>query len=387
MEIHLSKDYITVLVVRYPRNAIMTKRLYRRSDGTIDKLPYDDALKFDVQKHPIEGLGDLAEILGDLRDRPDRVVIRGLPAAGHYNVYRRIHGDKAAFKPDPEGHHWFMADFDEVPLPLFLEPDDDPEILLGYLVRLLPAEFHNASYYWQWSCGQGLDGGRTLRAHIWFWVSKKHSDRAYENWAKWVNGTAGWKVLDLAPLRTVQPNYTASPVIGDDVDNPVHGFRAGVYIGAHDEVAIEIPTLDWEEQVRQEERQEYEELVDYGFRQTYGVADRLDTGDQYEVFLRRIGDDKDGFHDPMTRAIWHWARAYSADLDEEFKAALRAVVRSAKCTKQRDLDEYLADYRLDASLKGAREKCGLAPHKSLNALERYRARIAHSLSHSEKGLF
>jgi hypothetical protein len=35
---------------------------------------------------------------------------------------------------------------------------------------------------------------------------------------------------------------------------------------------------------------------------------------------------------------------------------LRHVAREATCTKQRDLDSYLSDYRLDASLRGAREK-------------------------------
>ena len=66
--------------------------------------------------------------------------------------------------------------------------------------------------------------------------------------------------------------------------------------------------------------------------------------DRYLDYLRRIGDDLDGFHDPMTKAIWHWARAYPEALDEDFKHALRSVVRAAKCTKQRDLDRYLSDY-------------------------------------------
>jgi hypothetical protein len=43
-------------------------------------------------------------------------------------------------------------------------------------------------------------------------------------------------------------------------------------------------------------------------------------------------------------------------LDEDFKEILRRIVRSALCDKQRDLNHYLSDYRLGASLKGAREK-------------------------------
>ena len=32
--------------------------------------------------------------------------------------------------------------------------------------------------------------------------------------------------------------------------------------------------------------------------------------ERYLDYLRRIGDDLDGFYDPMTKAIWHWAREY-----------------------------------------------------------------------------
>ena len=84
----------------------------------------------------------------------------------------------------------------------------------------------------------------------------------------------------------------------------------------------------------------------------------------------------------MTKAIWHWARAYSEALDEDFKHAVRCVVRSAKCTKQRDLDRYLSDYWLDASLRGAREK---QPTRiKIDALARYRNKIRLGLSHSRK---
>ena len=216
----LFTDYITVLSVRYPRDAVMTKRLYRATNGVIGKTDYDNATKFDVQKIGINDLADLCGVLFDVSRQPNKVAIRGLPITRHYNVYRRLHGDQAAFAADPDGHHWLFADFDEVPLPMFLDPDDDPEIILGYLVRLLPPAFHNASFYWQWSCGHGLDR-RSLRAHLFFWCSEKHTDREYENWAKWINGEAGWKILDPAVFRTVQPNYVAAPILGEGVDDPV----------------------------------------------------------------------------------------------------------------------------------------------------------------------
>ena len=256
-------DYITVLVVRFPNDAVMTKKLFRATNGAIGKTDYDNASHFNVQKIGINHLADLCDVLFDLATKPDRVAIRGLPIDGHYNVRRRLHGDKAAFVADPRGHHWLMADFDEVQLPLFLEPDDEPELLLLYLVRMLPAEFHHATFYWQWSCGQGLDGGKTLRAHLFYWSREEHTDREYENWANWINGEAGWKVIDPAVFRTVQPNYTAAPKLGEGVTDPVRGSRNGIHIGETIDVPITMPTQDWEQHVREQEREEYEELVEY----------------------------------------------------------------------------------------------------------------------------
>ena len=96
-------------------------------------------------------------------------------------------------------------------------------------------------------------------------------------------------------------------------------------------------------------------ITDCASRTTLPMSPRT-AKNRYLDYLARIGDDLDGFYEPMTKAIWHWAKAYPGDLDEDFKHALRCVARSARCTKQRDLDRYLSDYTLDASLRGAREK-------------------------------
>jgi hypothetical protein len=353
------RDYITVLKVRYPPGAMMTKRLFRATNGAIGKHGYDNASRFDVQKIGIDDLADLAGVLIDLNNQPDKVVIRGLPTGGHYNVCRRLPPRQmAAFAADPVGHHWMFFDFDEVRLPLLIDPTDDPDIALGFLVRLLPPAFWDVSYYWQWSCGQGLDGGKTLRAHLFFWCRDKHTDRQFENWAKWVNGQAGEKILDYCVLRTVQPNYVAAPILGEGVTDPLAGRpRYGAHVDVQQEVAIDLPGMEWDAHVRQQEREEYQELTDYGLREPYSTDGYQPVGtERYLDYMARIGDDLDGFYDPMTKAIWHWAKAHPIDADAGFKQALRQVVREARCTKQRNLDEYLSDYRLDASLRGAREK-------------------------------
>ena len=344
-----ARDYITVLTVRFPQDAVLTKRLFRDANGAIGKKGYDKPYLFDAEKIAIDDLADLVGVLADLADQPDKVAIRGQPTA-----YHRVRRLKANFPPDPDGHHWMFLDFDEIRLPMMLEPDDDPELLLGYLVRLLPPQFHAASFYWQWSCGQGIDRS-TLRAHLFFWCAEKHTDREFEEWAKWLNGEAGDKILDHCVFRTVQPNYTAAPII-EGIADPVTGARHGVHIGETPDVSIQIPAQSWEQYVRSQERVEYTELVEFGLRKPYSELPQTSSADRFLDYLASIGDDKDGFYEPMTRAIWHWARANGPESDDEFKAALRTVVLSARCDKQRDLEEYLTDYRLDASIKGAREK-------------------------------
>ena len=43
-------DYICTLTVRWPSDALMTKKLFRATNGVIGKTSYGDGYKFDVQK-------------------------------------------------------------------------------------------------------------------------------------------------------------------------------------------------------------------------------------------------------------------------------------------------------------------------------------------------
>ena len=204
------------------------------------------------------------------------------------------------------------------------------------------------------------------------------------NWAKWINGEAGGRYS--TPPCSGRCSPTTPPHRSlRCVDDPVQGSRNGVHIGDQIDVSITIPSQDWDQHVRQQERDEYDELVEYGLRKPYSELPQTHSNDRYLDYLERIGDDKDGFDEPMLKAIWHWARAHPADRDEEFKQVLRGVARSARCTKQRDLDRYLSDYNLDDSLRGAREKQPVK-RKPMDALERYRGKIRHGLSHSRKDI-
>ena len=188
-----------------------------------------------------------------------------------------------------------------------------------------------------------------------------------ENWALTLNGEARQRIIDQTVFRTVQPNYTSAPVIDPDVPDPIpHWSRCGIHIGDQEEVAFTLPCEQWEDRLRQQERAESEELQELGLRSVpcldpaFAPGRRIGHyggGERYLEYLNRIGDDKDGFHEPILKTIWHWASTVQTTWTPAFKDALRHVGTSAaKCDKQRGLDEYLSDYRMDASLHGAREK-------------------------------
>ena len=53
-------DYICNLTARRPSDALMTKKLFRATNGAIGKTGYGDGYKFDVQKCAIDDLVLLA---------------------------------------------------------------------------------------------------------------------------------------------------------------------------------------------------------------------------------------------------------------------------------------------------------------------------------------
>ena len=87
--------------------------------------------------------------------------------------------------------------------------------------------------------------------------------------------------------------------------------------------------------MRERERAESEELPELGLRPAQPFFATPASENRYLEFLNRIGDDKYGFHYPMTKAIWHWARAYPEHLDAAFKDNLRHVVRRLPGTAPR----------------------------------------------------
>lgn len=334
------RDYVTLL---QSRDQPVTKRLFRTLSGAIGKKGYDNAATFNAIAVDVAGIQDLSGLLIEIETEPYFHAIRGRIKGGEdtiLDVRRRKHGDDAMFEEDPAGHHWVMLDLDAIPTPMFVTLPDDIKVAVGYLVRLLPPEFHDASFHWQWSCGAGLDGWKTLRVHLWFWSERRHTDQELRRWGQWVNERIGEKLIDCSVFQAVQPHYTAGPIL-DEVEDPCSGFRSGFHQGDRRSVRIEMPPAGW-----QAERVRAMDLdISGGPR---GKTDR------WIGWLAEVGDDRMGFHEPITRAIASYTTTVETPDWEYLKECIRGVARAAQNTKGRDLEaDYLSDSILDRSIAGA----------------------------------
>jgi hypothetical protein len=231
-------DTITVLTTRGP---ILTKQWL--ADGTIKG--HDQAKHHTVEEFPLENLDSLALLLSGLQLRTKSCVIRG----------QYIGDERAKMIPDPErkggfvlrradyfddvAHHWVMFDLDRF-TPLSADPVLDPEnAFLEWVETTLPVEFHGVSFVWQLSSSAGhASKAGTLRGHVWFWMRRPMtSPEAHA----WVTMNKLEQQVDRAPMNVVQAHYTANPVMGEGVADPVP-CRVGVcpgYMGDVVDVAID----------------------------------------------------------------------------------------------------------------------------------------------------
>ena len=229
------KTMLTVLTTLGGRAA--TKTLCRGADGTVIKAPAAMCRLFDFRREPIEDISDLACVLEQLAADPCSFVIRGEPCPG-IDLRRPVRRLKYAdgdspptFRSSVHGERWICCDFDKVPRIAGVDPIHDPESALSTLTWLLPAEFHGVSFWGQFSSSAGLDGWRTMSAHLWFMLSDPVTDDDLNAWA--ANADIP---IDRRLFNAVQPHYTAAPIL-QDIEDPIRR-RYCLVEGAFDEVPL-----------------------------------------------------------------------------------------------------------------------------------------------------
>ena len=90
------------------------------------------------------------------------------------------------------------------------------------MLELLPDPFQEASCWWQATSGAGIKPG--IRCRLWFKLSRDIADGEAKGWL------AGYPV-DSSIFCAVTPHYTAAPILGPGVADPVarrHGSRQGL---------------------------------------------------------------------------------------------------------------------------------------------------------------
>jgi hypothetical protein len=93
------------------------------------------------------------------------------------------------------------------------------------------------------------------------------------------------------------------------------------------------------------------------------------TGDGWQGWLKRIGDDRDGFHEPIRSAVM----AAAGIEPDTLKTAIRSAITSAAKAPGRDVHRYLSDSYLSASIAGAenrRRESYIQPQGAISAASR-----------------
>ena len=217
-------DILTILTAVWPRGALMTKTLGVGPEGYCVTKDYDSAYEFTVTERPIDGIDALTRVLQDIADDPQACVIRGALKAEFRNArsVRRLAIDRpdepATFSPQPR--YWLGLDLDAFPLPASIDPVADYEAVVTWAIRTLPAEFHNASFYWQLTSSHGLSTHGHCR--LWCWCDRQVSDLEAKHWLR-------GKGVDTSLYTPVQPHYSAHPLVKGYADLvPVrHGLHRG----------------------------------------------------------------------------------------------------------------------------------------------------------------
>ena len=130
-------------------------------------------------------------------------------------------GTKATIQLDAIGKHLIMLDFDDVDNPAAIQPTvTDIERLI---VARLPPEFHNSSFFYQFSSSAGVYGWNPFKIHLFYWTTTPWPDADLRDWAKAWNEKIGSKWLDDRVMLSSQINYIADPLfvgmddpLGDD---------------------------------------------------------------------------------------------------------------------------------------------------------------------------
>ncbi len=295
---------------------------------------YGNAKEFSARKVEFSDLEDLHGKLVILQAEPRTYIVRGTPrervdlARCRRLLYPELADDGAVTAPatfEPCARQWAMLDCDLSPAPDGIDPVADGEAALDYVLELLPSGFASADVVYSWGSSQGMKPGY-LSLHLFALLDRAYTDDDLTRWALAVNVAASRKVVDPAVFRPVQPHYTAAPIFGPGLADPLAGRRIGLRHGANRTAILEIPAAA--------------PPPDRGSRHGLGPAA------DFEGHMASIGSEL-GFCDPIKSAISAYVKVHGARGTDvaSLVTALQGAIRDADPggRSQSEIDRYASD--------------------------------------------
>jgi hypothetical protein len=342
----------SVTILRPLARRVMAKQLNIAPNGQVVQRPYSEAKTFRVEQAPVASLHELLRVLLRIEPDPTACIIRGNPQEGTdlTNTFRR--GSKAGGNFNDVPRRWVMLDRDKVKLLAGVSVIDDPHevarIIVDQIALIVP-ELEGVTAVVQFSSSAGIEEqaeaeaavglpprwsgvvkqGAGVGAHVWFWLNQPVDGNELDRWAKAINARAGQKLIDPATLRTVQPHYTAGPVFGPGLRDPLLQRRTLLVEGDVDAATLNIPPIEQ--------------------RNPYKSSEARHDKRGYTELLDAIGGP-DGFHEPINRTISSFIANNSPNPDTEvLKAALVERIHAADpgSRSPSQIDRYANGSNLD----------------------------------------
>jgi hypothetical protein len=309
--------------------------------GAIVTSGYDKAKFFRVRPATFTDIGDLFSKLLVLERDPHAFIVRGEPLPG-------IDMDRSRRLTDPDfdslgkitapatfakaDRQWVMLDIDLRSFPGI--PDD----LLGGILFLLRFALgtDNVDFIYSLSSSYGITS--SLHVHVFVLLDRPYSGDELKLWAGEVNdrgkeaGAVG-KVVDPALFNGVQAHYTAAPVFGKGVVDPVTDGRTKLVVRGERFATLAIP-------------------------RTRKALGSCSSGDYkafvgFDGYLSRIGD-KDGFHGHIMSAIASYVGKWGADVSGLRPILQQAILEADPGGRNEDvIARYASDAFLDDKIQWA----------------------------------
>ena len=222
-----------MLILTHPDGALLVKS-YRLEGDAFVEIPVKFPKEFTFYQKEVSNLQSLAVVLSELESKSDSMVVSEIPIDGYQGetLSRSVTGSKPHLQVISQ--QWLCIDIDGLSVPEgnSTSAKDGPE-LAKYVAAMLPNEFQNVDFYYQFSSSMGIKSG--IRLHLWYWLDRPISNDETKAWL-----SDPKYPVDLALYKPTQPIFTSSPVFDPPEYDPFTP-RSGLLSWENENVEVPVP--------------------------------------------------------------------------------------------------------------------------------------------------